>query len=241
MIYLITDTHLGHENIKNLCNRPDNFDELIIENWKSVVTSNDTVFHLGDVAWGDSNLKRLLELPGKKILIRGNHDQKSTFSYMNDGFDFVCNTFSARIEGIDFLFSHHPQYFHHHDINVHGHMHNLSREDFSCVHLPLSLENMNYKLIKFDKSFINSTRRWLTNHQTLEEIMMLGQDALKPRDVDLYGPCRNKEIHELRVYRRTRMKALIDHHNIPYEKYRDVFEKYFYKDLTDKEFLEKFI
>lgn len=241
MIYLITDTHLGHENIKHLCDRPDNFSELIIENWKNTVSNNDTVFHLGDIAFGDYWLKKLLELPGKKILIRGNHDQKSTFGYINEGFDFVCNDFSAKIEGLDILFSHHPRYFHHHDINIHGHMHNLSREDFSCLHLPLSLENMNYQLIRFDKSFVNSIRKWKTNTQTLSDIMELGQGALEPRDVDLYGPSKNKEIHEFRIYRRAKMKALIDKHFINYEKNRDIFEKYFANpDLSEKEFLEKF-
>lgn len=36
MIYLITDTHLGHENIKKYCNRPDNFEKLIENNWKNI-------------------------------------------------------------------------------------------------------------------------------------------------------------------------------------------------------------
>lgn len=241
MIYLITDTHLGHENIKHLCDRPNNFNELIIENWKSTVKDNDTVFHLGDAAWGDAWLKQLIDLPGKKILVKGNHDQKSTFGLFNSGFDFVCNDFSAKFEGLDILFSHHPRYFHGHDINIHGHMHNLSREDFSCVHLPLSLENMGYKLIKFDKDFVNKIRRWTTNPQTLSDIMELGQNALKPRDIDLYGPCRNKDLHELRIYMRTKRKALIDKYMINYEKNRDMFERYFAnQELSDKEFLAKF-
>lgn len=238
MLYIITDTHLGHENMKHLCNRPDDFTEQIFSNL-SILEHNDTLIHLGDVAWGDVMLRRFLDLPFKKILVRGNHDQKSTFSYMNDGFDFVCNTFTAKMEGLDILFSHHPQYFHHHDINIHGHMHNLSREDFSCTHLPLSLENMNYKPIKLDKSFINAIRGWKKNSQSLKDIMTLHQNALAPRDVDLYGPCRNKEIHERRIHLRAARKALIDKHNIDYADVRDTFEQYFSKDMSDQEFLEK--
>ena len=32
MLYLITDTHLGHENMKRLCGRPDDFTEQIFAN-----------------------------------------------------------------------------------------------------------------------------------------------------------------------------------------------------------------
>ena len=240
MLYLITDTHLGHENMKRLCGRPDDFTEQIFANL-AALKDNDTLIHLGDVAWGDAMLKRFLSLPFKKILVRGNHDQKSTFSYINDGFDFVCNTFTAKIEGLNIIFSHHPQYFHHYDINIHGHMHNLSREDFSCTHLPLSLENMGYIPIMLDKAFINAIRGWKNNSQTLNDIMELHQNALPARDVDLYGPCKNKEIHERRIYLRAKRKSLINKHGICYSDVRDNFEKHFSQSISDKDFLEKLI
>ena len=78
MIYLISDTHFFHRNIGKYCSRPSHWQKLIINNWKRIVGSYDTVIHLGDFAFYSRNkagTERLVrELPGHKILIRGNHD-----------------------------------------------------------------------------------------------------------------------------------------------------------------------
>ena len=42
MIYVIPDTHLGHENIKKYCNRPNNFEKIIEKNWNEIVKADDT-------------------------------------------------------------------------------------------------------------------------------------------------------------------------------------------------------
>ena len=57
MIYVIPDTHLGHENIKKYCNRPENFEALIEKNWRAAISETDTVIHLGDVSF-DEKLER---------------------------------------------------------------------------------------------------------------------------------------------------------------------------------------
>lgn len=81
MRFFTSDTHFGHERIISLCNRPfadvHEMNEAIIRNWNNVVSPEDTVFHLGDVAMGpwvewDSLLTRL---NGYKILVVGNHDR----------------------------------------------------------------------------------------------------------------------------------------------------------------------
>ena len=65
-IWLISDTHFGHENILNFIDsrtglkvRPgfanvDEMDECMVENWNSVVKKGDKVWHLGDVMFGDT-------------------------------------------------------------------------------------------------------------------------------------------------------------------------------------------
>ena len=81
------DTHFSHRNVIKYCNRPfanaDEMNETIITNWNSVVSPNDIVYHVGDVAFEKDRAKRdwlLSRLNGEKHLIWGNHDKglKST-------------------------------------------------------------------------------------------------------------------------------------------------------------------
>lgn len=79
-IFFVSDTHFGHRNIIEFCNRPFNsveeMDEKLIENWNSVVKPNDWVFDLGDFAFAPKHrwTELLSELNGRHILILGNHD-----------------------------------------------------------------------------------------------------------------------------------------------------------------------
>ena len=85
-IFLIGDTHFLHKNIIKYCNRPENHEQLMIDNWNKVVSDEDIVFHLGDIAAGIRGREQELidifsKLNGKKTLIRGNHDHKSSKWY----------------------------------------------------------------------------------------------------------------------------------------------------------------
>lgn len=80
MIYFTSDWHIGHTNIIRLCERPFNdvhhMNETIISNYQSVVTDDDVVYFIGDIAWNYQNLPGILQrLPGHKKLIAGNHDK----------------------------------------------------------------------------------------------------------------------------------------------------------------------
>ncbi len=51
-LYFTSDTHFGHKNIIQTCNRPfasvDEMDEAMVARWNQRVGPDDTVFHLGD-------------------------------------------------------------------------------------------------------------------------------------------------------------------------------------------------
>lgn len=82
-VFFTSDTHFGHANIIDYCKRPfgsvEEMDAALIKNWNSVVGPDDTVFHLGDFAWGDPKSwnDTLDQLNGHIHLILGNHDMKN--------------------------------------------------------------------------------------------------------------------------------------------------------------------
>lgn len=122
-IFVISDTHFGHQNMVRYHGRPKQFDRLLIDNWNQIVGKQDLVFHLGDVA-----VSRTLDLAsvvkrlnGRKILCLGNHDRRPAEWYMANGFAFACTYFV--LDGV--CFSHKPitPLPPGCAVNVHGHFH----------------------------------------------------------------------------------------------------------------------
>lgn len=89
-VFFTGDTHFGHENIIKYSNRPfatvREMNEAMIDNWNSVVSPRDTVFHLGDLFFAQgSGRERVSErhwqrsiierLNGTIHLVVGNHDE----------------------------------------------------------------------------------------------------------------------------------------------------------------------
>jgi len=93
-IWVISDTHFGHDNIIKYCERPfkdsAEMDEYILESWNSVVKPGDKVYHLGDVYFGQRMRKGegawgnfFSRLNGHKRLILGNHDDGKDQNLLN--------------------------------------------------------------------------------------------------------------------------------------------------------------
>lgn len=125
--WLTTDTHLGHKQMIEYCGRPEGFEQIILDNLKKVLLPSDVLIHLGDVCIGSDEKwnKELLSLPGKKWLIKGNHDNKSNSWYLRQGWDFVGNTISDIFFGKKIVLSHAPVKVEEDiDLMIHGHFHN---------------------------------------------------------------------------------------------------------------------
>ena len=223
MIYVIPDTHLGHENIKKYCNRPDNFEALIEKNWNAAVSDNDTVIHLGDVSFKDFWVKKLAGWNGRKILIRGNHDKMPPDFYMECGFTAVVEELTIDFDNVIILFSHRPKFGHDADINIHGHQHNLAVYDERRLYLPLSIEHMGYKPLPLDENFIGGLKKFVVQNRqpTLQEIMALGQKAIgRPTAKDFYDGF-GKEIFQQSKARLEECYKILE--NVPYNSARYKF------------------
>jgi len=125
-VYLISDTHFNHQNIATYCDRPANFTDLIVKNWAVIVKPEDMVVHLGDVQIGKKSDQHdiLSGLPGRKVLIRGNHDRQwSNTRWMQAGFDFACDSMIFR----NCWLTHEPAQSlpEGTTLNLHGHLHNI--------------------------------------------------------------------------------------------------------------------
>jgi len=84
-VWLISDTHFGHEKTCTVFKREDGsplrpfscaeeMDEYMVKAWNERVKPNDKVYHCGDVVINRKSLSVLARLNGDKVLIRGNHD-----------------------------------------------------------------------------------------------------------------------------------------------------------------------
>ena len=93
-LYAIADTHLslgGTNKSMTVFSGWDDYVDRLEANWRSLVTDDDTVVIAGDISWG-MNLKQAKEdfaflhrLPGRKLILKGNHDYWwETLTKMNE-------------------------------------------------------------------------------------------------------------------------------------------------------------
>lgn len=115
-VYIISDTHLGHNNILKFENirakkmledgikniNIETHNQWIIDNWNKEVKENDTILHLGDFSFKNP-LKYSYRLNGKKYILLGNHDLDYK-NKLNIGFIEVREYFIYK----DILFNHYP-------------------------------------------------------------------------------------------------------------------------------------
>ena len=86
--FFTSDIHFGDERIMKLCGRPfsstKEMDEYIIAKWNAKVSSNDTVWILGDLVSPEYYDKDILNrLNGRINLIVGNHDYETHVAIMD--------------------------------------------------------------------------------------------------------------------------------------------------------------
>lgn len=165
-IFVISDTHFGHENIIKYCDRPfhstGEMDEKMIENWNRVVSPQDKVYHLGDVYMGsqENASKVLPRLNGKKRLILGNHDdgkdkllhihfQKISMWRIFKEFGLLLTHVPVHESNISSIGKKNDGTPYHELTNVHGHIHTnpSPKGRYRCV----CVEQIDYTPVNIEK------------------------------------------------------------------------------------------
>lgn len=115
MIYAIADLHFDFSKKKPMDIFGENWinhEEKIIKNWIDIVNEDDLVIIPGDISWAlkldeaIADLERIDSLPGKKVLLKGNHDywwsslSKLNGLKLNSLFFLQNNSFKYREFGI---------------------------------------------------------------------------------------------------------------------------------------------
>jgi len=157
--WIISDTHFGHTSIGRFAGRPEGWQATITRNWKMMVDENDTIYHLGDFSLcNKADYRKYIEaLPGRKILILGNHDKFSRSFYLNNGWDLVVDSLTVG----NLILTHAPimnlpnGYY-----NVHGHVHDgahtVMRHNV-CVDI-IGLKPLNFAKVR--SHFSNDTEEY---------------------------------------------------------------------------------
>lgn len=94
-LFAIGDLHLSFgipNKTMDIFHGWDNYQELLEENWIRLISAEDTVVLAGDISWGMSleqakaDFAFINALPGKKIILKGNHDYWWTTKKKMDDF-----------------------------------------------------------------------------------------------------------------------------------------------------------
>ena len=144
---VLADSHLGHRHLVEENIRPAGYEEVLLNNIRSMAETiepaESLVFIcLGDVAFDRAKywheeLLHCLPSAAKAWLVLGNHDRKRTGWYFDRGWDIVAHRIDMDVFGRRVKLTHIPLPPHEllgdNDLNVHGHLHKGPTHHEECV------------------------------------------------------------------------------------------------------------
>ena len=179
--WLWSDLHLRHRDIIRHCRRPfesvEAMDKALLSAWEATVAPGDTIICGGDLAVTgsiDHTLLTVLEsMPGRKLLVLGNHDMGHSGKPGETGSDETSMTLVIPGEPT-LLVTHMPLWnVPAGRVNVHGHVHNheaLNPGPF----VNICVEQTGYRPLSLEAVRKLAARRledpWPRGQTTLEEI-----------------------------------------------------------------------
>lgn len=149
--FAIGDLHIGHKNIIKFqpIERPfatiEEHDAEMVYRWNNTVRVQDTVWVVGDVAFGLGAFEYLKQLKGIKRLVMGNHDHYPSPRYLE-----VFRSLHGAVELKDCILTHvpvHPSQFDRFKANIHGHLHSHVLDDPRYINVSAERVNLTPVLI----------------------------------------------------------------------------------------------
>lgn len=186
MIYVVSDSHFYHDNIRRFDNRPysdiEEMNQTMIENWNAVVTDNDTVYILGDLFFRVGNDKVdyiLSKLNGKKSYIYGNHERSMRRNQgLLDKYDVTTHEYldlpyTYEGEHHRVVMSHYPipmfnGHFRDNVTHLYGHVHRTEEQAMTVYQ----------QLMNFNNSNVNGT------HQMINVGVMMTYMGYEPKPLN---------------------------------------------------------
>ncbi len=144
MKYYISDLHFFHEGVLRMDQRPfANLEEMhqaIVGRWNHKITNGDTVYILGDVSMKGKKeevISLVATLKGKKVLVKGNHDDVSDYRYQQL-FTEICEykEIHDSVEGKSYslVLCHYPIFswtkMNRGTVHLYGHTHNTAEDGY---------------------------------------------------------------------------------------------------------------
>jgi calcineurin-like phosphoesterase family protein len=159
-VLFTSDTHFGHENILKYCNRPFKssweMDAALVSNWNQVVADGDTVYHLGDFAFGHGAEKEYIaklakQLRGDINLIIGNHEKLAQSIPWR--FKSIKHYDEIEVEGQKIVLFHYGMRTWHHDLRGTWHLYGHSHGGLPPYgkSLDIGVDAWNYTPVSFER------------------------------------------------------------------------------------------
>ena len=156
--WLWSDLHLGDETFALLKRRPfattEDMDRELLASWRATVRPDDLIICLGDIAvasfWTDpEHMNDVRICPGRRLLIRGNHDVRQRKQLQAAGFTdqywaVILDTDPpAAVTHLPLRRRPVPA------VNIHGHLH--GEDDATGRHANVTVERTGYKPVRLDE------------------------------------------------------------------------------------------
>lgn len=155
-VYVAADLYLGYNNIIRRNNRPfmtvEEMNKLLLKNWNDTISSDDIVYFLGDISYGENAqtidywLKRL---SGNIVFIKGDDD-------FSEEIEFLLDYVTVNVGDKHFCLVHNPadapEDFDGWIIHAHNYSHDLQKHPFidrQRKTINISLEATDYRPVSF--------------------------------------------------------------------------------------------